>query len=84
MKRSPTRRPRTALEFRAAFDAPGFTVENGHGSHVKVYREGRLVAVFCCHSGRDLSPGLRAKLCKVLVRYGLLACALAALLAWWM
>lgn len=79
------RKPKTAREARAAFAAdPRFTVMNGRGSHVKVFERasGRLIATFNEHPGRDLSPGVRCHIVKVLVKYGLLAALVLGVAAW--
>lgn len=78
------RKPKRAREARAAFAAdPRFVVVNGRGSHVKVFerKTGRLVATFNDHP-RDMSPGMRCHVAKVLLRYGLLAAILLGVLAW--
>lgn len=68
--------PRTAREFAAVLDKAGLESRQNGTSHV-TYKlpDGRLLTFPSGHggAGRELSPGLRCHLVKVLRAYGLIA-----------
>lgn len=77
------KRPRTSREFCAAFER-ACVAKRQRGSHI-VYTmpDGRAIPV-PAHNGRgkDLSTGLRCRLIKELIGYGLLAALVLGVISW--